>query len=148
MIPLIRRLRLALLAVATLLLLTGCVKLDIDLMVSGNDTVSGSYIIGIHKSLLQFTGQDADAFFRSITSEFDPSDLPEGAKVTTEKYDDGNFVGAKLVMDNVPIAGLDNVGGNTSTSGSNEFSLTHDGDVYQFRATIDTSTGDTSSVDR
>src|SRR5215211_1011385 len=146
MVPLIRRLRVVLLAVATLLLLTGCVKLDIDLAVSGDDTVSGTYIIGIQKSLLQFTGQDADAFYQQITSDFDPSDLPEGAEVTPEKYDDGEFVGVKLVMDNVPISGLDDVSGNTSTSGSNEFSLTHEGDLYQFRATLDTATGDMSSV--
>src|SRR3954447_16788982 len=146
MAPLIWRLRVVLLAAAALLLLTGCVKLDINLTVSGDDTVSGTYVIGIQKSLLQFTGQDADAFYEQITSDFDPSDLPEGAKVTPEKYDDGKFVGAKLVMDNVPIAGLDNVSGNTSTSGSNEFSLTHEGDLYQFRAALDTSTGDSSSV--
>src|SRR5215204_1659520 len=122
------RLRVALLAAATLVVLTGCVKLDVDLTVSDNDRVSGTYIGGIQKSLLQLTGQDADAFYDQIVSDFDSADAPEGATVTTEKND---------------------VGGGTSgsTTGANYFSLTHEGDLYQFRATLDTSSaGDQAPI--
>src|SRR5215207_1545743 len=135
------RLRVALLAAATLVVLTGCVKLDVDLTVSDNDRVSGTYIGGIQKSLLQLTGQDADAFYDQIVSDFDSADAPEGATVTTEKYDEGDFVGARIKVENVPIDQINDVGGGTSgsTTGANDFSLTHEGDLYQFRATLDTS---------
>ena len=142
------RLRVALLAAATLLVLTGCVKLDVDLTVSDNDRVSGTYIIAIQKSLLQLTGQDADGFYEQIASDFDSSDVPEGATVTTEKYDEGDFIGAQIKVDNVPIDQINDVGGgSTGTTGSNDLSLTHEGELYQFRATLDTSsTGDQSPI--
>lgn len=127
-----------------MVLLTGCVKLDVDLTVGTNDKVSGTYIIGIDRSLLQFTGQDADALYQQLSGEFDASSLPEGASATTEKYDQGDFVGAKITVNDLPIASLSNLNGSTGQSGSDEFSLTHEGDLYQFHATIDTSSTDTS----
>jgi hypothetical protein len=75
-----RRLPAVLLAAVTLVLLTGCVKLDVDLTVGTNDKVSGTYIIGIDRSLLQFTGQDADALYQQLSGEFDASSLPEGRR--------------------------------------------------------------------
>src|SRR5262245_10599662 len=78
-----RRMRVVLLAAATLLLLTGCVKLDVDLTVGSDDKVSGTFIVGIDKSLLQFTGQDGDALYNQITSDFDQSAAPAGSTVTT-----------------------------------------------------------------
>ena len=139
-----RRLPAVLLAAVTLVLLTGCVKLDVDLTVGTNDKVSGTYIIGIDRSLLQFTGQDADALYQQLSSQFDASSLPEGASATTEKYDQGDFVGAKITVNDLPIASLSSLNGSTGQSGSDEFSLTHEGDLYQFHATIDTSSTDTS----
>lgn len=141
-----RRVRLVLLAGATLLLLTGCVKLDVDLTVGSDDKVSGSYIIGIDKSLLQFTGQDGDALYEQITSDFDPTDAPAGATVSTEKYEDDTFVGARIKIENVPISEMNDVGAGTTDAGSNDFTVTHEGDVYKFHATIDTSSDQESSV--
>jgi len=72
---------------ATMLLLTGCVKLDVDLTVGDNDTVSGTYVIAVDRSVLQLTGQDADQFYDQLASEFDTSGLPEGASAEIAKYD-------------------------------------------------------------
>jgi hypothetical protein len=139
-----RRLPAVLVAAVTLVLLTGCVKLDVDLTVASNDKVSGTYIIGIDRSLLRFTGQDADALYQQLSGEFDASSLPEGASAKTEKYDQGDFVGAKITLTDLPIASLGSLNGSTGQTGSDEFSLTHQGDLYQFHATIDTSSTDTS----
>src|SRR6476620_378245 len=131
-----RRARPLLLAAATMLLLTGCVKLDVDLTVGDNDTVSGTYIIAIDRSVLQLTGQDADQFYDQIASDFDTSGLPEGASAEIAKYDQDNFVGATLTVKNVPIDEINDIGGTPTQGTANSFSLTHDGDVYHFRAVI------------
>jgi hypothetical protein len=144
--PLARRVRLLLLAGATLLLLTGCVKLDVDLTVGSDDKVSGTYVIGIDKSLLQFTGQDGDALYDEITRDFDPTDVPAGATVSTEKYEDDTFVGARIKVENVPISEVNDVGAGATDAGSNDFTVTHEGDVYKFHATIDTSSDQASSI--
>ncbi len=134
-----RRARPLLLAAATVLLLTGCVKLDVDLTVSDNDTVSGTYIIALDRSVLQLTGQDADQLYDQIAADFDPSGLPEGASAEIAKYDQDNFVGATLTVKNVPIADINDLGGTADPTSTNTFSLSHDGDEYHFRAVIDTS---------
>jgi len=139
-----RRLPAVFLAAVTVVLLTGCVKLDVDLTVGTNDKVSGTYIIGIDRSLLKFTGQDADALYQQLSSEFDSTTLPAGASAKTEKYDQGDFVGAKITINDLPIDSLGSLNGNTGQTGSDQFSLTHEGDLYQFHATVDTSSSDTS----
>ena len=88
-----RRLRLVLLAGATVLLLTGCVKLDVDLTVGDNDTVSGTYIIAIDRSLLQLTGQDADSLYEQLSSGFDTSKLPAGATADDREVRPGQLRG-------------------------------------------------------
>ena len=88
-----------------------CVKLDVDLTVGTNDKVSGTYIIAIDRSLLQLTGQDPDALYQQLSGDVRQPPLPEGASATAEKYDHGNFVGAKITVDDLPIASLNNLGG-------------------------------------
>lgn len=143
--PLARRSRLALLVAATVLFLTGCVKLDVDLTVGEGDTVSGTYILAIDRSVLQLTGQDADQFYNQLSSSLDTAALPEGASADVEKYDQDNFVGAKITVKNIPISELSDLGRTASadsasaSASTSTFTLTHDGDLYHFRAVIDTS---------
>lgn len=139
-----RRLPAVLLAIGALLLLTSCVKLDVDLTVGSNDKVSGTYIVAIDRSLLQFTGQDADSIYQQFSGQFDRANLPEGATAKTEKYDKGDFVGAKITLDDLPIDSLSTLNGDSSQTASDDFSLTHEGGLFQFHATIDTSDSDTS----
>jgi hypothetical protein len=139
-----RRLPAVVLAIAALLLLTSCVKLDVDLTVGTNDKVSGTYIVAIDRSLLQFTGQDADSIYQQFSGQFDSANLPEGATAQTEKYDEGDFVGAKITLDNLPIDSLGRLNGGSDQTASDDFSLTHANGLFQFHATIDTSDSDTS----
>ena len=64
----INRVRAALVVVACLVALTGCVKLDADLKVGSNETVSGSMKIGVDKQLLQSSGQSFDKVRQQIES--------------------------------------------------------------------------------
>jgi len=133
------RVRVALLAAATVVLLTGCIKLDMDLQVGQDGMVSGSYIVALDRSVLQLTGQNADQFYEQTASGLDRSNLPPGASLDVAKYDEGDFVGAKVTFSGLPVDDLNDAtptGSDTST-----FSLTHDGDLYHFKATLDTSQG-------
>jgi hypothetical protein len=65
---------------AMALLLAGCFKVDMDLEVAADNTVSGSAIIAVEDSLLELTGQDVDQLF----ADMDLSDLPPGS--TAEEY--------------------------------------------------------------
>jgi hypothetical protein len=131
------RLRVALLAAATVLLLTGCIKLDMDLKVSQDGLVSGNYIVALDRSVIQLTGQNADQFYEQTAAGIDRSNLPPGASLDVAKYDEGDFVGAKVTFAGLPVDDLNDA--TPSGSDSSSFSLTHDGDLYNFRATLDTS---------
>ncbi|HWD80835.1 MAG TPA: hypothetical protein VG497_18210, partial [Kribbella sp.] len=99
------RVRAALVVVACLIGLTGCVKIDGDLKVGSNETVSGSMKIGVDKQLLQASGQSLDKIRQEIESSIKTS-ATEG--VTCKAYDDGKYIGSDCTFSNVPF---DKMGG-------------------------------------
>jgi hypothetical protein len=134
-----------LLALALVFVLAGCVKLDVYLTVSGDDTASGTMIVAVAKNVLDLAGQDPDSLYDTIAGRFVAANQPAGASVKTEKYDDGTFTGAKLSLTDVPLADLPNPGA-TTPNGGGTFTLTHDGDLYHFTAVLDLGAGTTSGV--
>ena len=141
---LLRQLRL-LVVVPLAILLTGCIKLDMDLQVKANDKVSGTIIFGFSKQLAQLTGSSNDDLRKQIAD--DQGSLPAGA--TQEPYEDANFIGVKYTYTDVSWAEFnqgDTSGNATSStdagaasSPTDDFSLTHDGDTIKFHATMDLS---------
>ncbi|GAA3150220.1 hypothetical protein JOF29_008289 [Kribbella aluminosa] len=95
------RVRAALVVVACLIGLTGCVKIDGDLKVGSNETVSGSMKIGVDKQLLQSSGQSLDKIRQEIESSI-KSSATEG--VTCKSYEDSKFVGSDCSFSNVPFS--------------------------------------------
>ena len=109
---------------AMALLLAGCFKVDMDLEVAANNTVSGSAIIAVEDSLLELTGQDVDQLF----ADMDLSDLPPGS--TAEEYREGGFVGQKITFAEMP---LEEFATNNALSGSGtgeELSIVRQGDEF------------------
>ena len=99
------RVRAAVVVVACLIGLTGCVKIDGDLKVGSNETVSGSMKIGVDKQLLQSSGQSLDKIRQEIESSI-KSSATEG--VTCKSYEDSKYVGSDCTFSNVPF---DKMGG-------------------------------------
>ncbi|GAA1146221.1 hypothetical protein GCM10009630_50930 [Kribbella jejuensis] len=99
------RVRAAIVVVACLIGLTGCVKIDGDLKVGSNETVSGSMKIGVDKQLLQSSGQSLDKIRQQIESSI-KSSATEG--VTCKSYEDSKYVGSDCTFSNVPF---DKMGG-------------------------------------
>ena len=122
---------------AVALLLTGCIKLDMDLDVSADDTVSGTVVFAFSKQLLELTGQSADELFKGGATSL-PSDVPG---TTTAPYEDDQFVGQKITFDHVELSRF-------NTEGS-DLTIEHVGDEFHVAGSMDlsgSSTGSTAGV--
>ncbi|HET6988422.1 MAG TPA: hypothetical protein VFI00_17485 [Kribbella sp.] len=114
----INRVRAALLVVACLVALSGCVELDADLKVGSNETVSGNMKIGVEKQLLQSSGQSLDTIRQRIDDAIKQT-TTEG--VTCSPYDNDTYVGSACTFESVPF---DQMG----TSSGDGVSFRKDGD--------------------
>jgi hypothetical protein len=123
----------ALAAVAMALLLSSCIKLNMDLTVSSDNTVSGTVIFAVDKQLLEATGQTAD----QVMGE-NPFASPGAEGMTSSSYDDGKYVGQKVTFDAVPITQF-------SGAGAEDLKIVREGDEFKVSGVLDLSgtTGET-----
>jgi hypothetical protein len=120
--------RWALLA-SLVLLLTGCLKLDMQLDVQADDTVDGSVVFAVNKDVLALTG---GSFADLIGDQAPfPSDM-EG--VTSEEYEDGEFVGQQYNFEGVPISEF-----NSNPADPDGLRITHEGDTFVVQGALDLS---------
>jgi hypothetical protein len=111
------------------LLLSACLKLDMDLEVSEDNTISGSMIFGVDKQLLELTGGSIDDFLGT------DSPLPSDAEgVTAEPFEDDEFIGQRFVFDSVPLETL-------SSGTPDELRITREGDTFTVTGALDLSSG-------
>lgn len=120
-------------AVAALLLaavmLTGCVKIDMDVTVSKeSDTVTGSIIVALEKALLTIGGESPDKAFSK--ANMDTGALPPGSR--TEVYDDGKYYGKRIIFDKVSFADFNK----SSKESADAPKLVHEGGKYTFSMTV------------
>lgn len=116
----------ALAATALVILLSSCIKLNMDLTVSTDNTVSGSAIVAIDKQLLELTGQPVDQIFGGNTI------APEGTQgVTTSDYEDDTFIGQEITFENAPIAALG------ESEDADALKIVRDGDIFTVTGALD-----------
>jgi hypothetical protein len=115
--------------VAIALLLAACVRVDMELEVSPENTVSGSAILAVDDSLLELSGQTADDLFRDVETT---ADLPEGASV--EPYEDDGFVGQRITFEDVSLEEFSQ--GGVAASGE-QLSITRQGDDFHVNGRLD-----------
>ena len=118
---------------AIALLLAGCFKVNMDLEVAADNTISGTAVIAVDESLLQLTGQDVDQLF----ADMDLSDLPPGS--TTETYREDGFVGQEITFAEMP---LDEFAGSDALSGTGtgeELNIVRQGDEFHVSGGFDMS---------
>jgi hypothetical protein len=90
----------ALVSAGLVLLMTGCIKLDLDLKVSPDNKVSGTVIFAFNKQLLALTGQSPDQVIQGSGQSVPASGAP-GTSVSP--YEDDVFSGEKITYDNVDL---------------------------------------------
>ncbi len=128
---------------ALAVLLTGCIKLNMNLGINSDNTVSGSVQFGVQKELLDLTGQSVEDLL-GTAAPF-PSDAPG---VTVKPFDDGEFAGQEFTFDSVPLdefnsgslAGGTGASGVTGASGD-ALHIAREGDTFVVTGVLDLSTG-------
>lgn len=113
---------------ALAVLLSACLKLDMDLQVSAEDTVSGSVIFAMDKDLLELTGQSVEEVLGA------DAPVPTDAQgVSAEAYEDDRFAGQRFSFDAVPLAQFN--------QGEDPESLTivREGDTFRVSGVLDLS---------
>jgi hypothetical protein len=127
---------------ALALLLTGCIKLNMNLGINDDDTVSGTIQLGVDKQLLELSGQNADELLGG-DSPF-PSNAPG---VTVKPFDDGEFAGQEFTFESVPLEEFNSGGfaGATGLSGvtgsSDALNIQRQGDTFVVTGGLDLSSG-------
>jgi hypothetical protein len=115
---------------ALALLLSACLKLDMSLEVSSDDTVSGSVIFAVQKELLDLAGGSVEDLLGT------DAPLPEGVEgVSVEDYEDSEFAGQRYTLDAVPLEQFN------SGDGEEQLRIAREGDVFTVSGVLDLSSG-------
>jgi LppM domain len=85
---------------ALTVLLSACVKLDMNLTVHSNDTVSGSVIAGVSKQVLPALGGE-QAVRDQVQQLLSENELPAGVEITN--YGDNTYSGIKATFDDLAL---------------------------------------------
>lgn len=118
-------------SLSTVLLTAGCVKLEMDMTVATDDTVSGNMVFAISKSLAEMATEEAEP---GTTPETD-SLFTDVENVTVEAFDDGDFVGSSYTFENLPIVQFA-----PQVVDGSAFAIERQGDNLVISGTFDTST--------
>lgn len=88
--------------VALTLALSACLKLNVDLTITPQDTVNGTMILGVDRQLAAMSGQ-SDEELRKQFADAAPTSAPG---MNAEPYRDGTYVGVKITLTESPLADL------------------------------------------
>ena len=120
---------------ALALLLTGCLKLNMNLLVGSDDTVTGTVQFGISKEVLELTGSTPEDLLGS------DAPFPEDAEgVTVTPFDDGEFAGQEFTFENVPLAEFND------PDNPDALTITRSGDTFTVAGVLDLGTGTTGAT--
>ena len=122
---------------ALALLLAGCFKVNMDVEVSPENTVSGNAVIAVDESLLELSGQSAD----QLLQEMDLSNLPAGA--TVDRYEEDGFIGQEITFEKMPLETFTQnnalSGSGTSAGAGEELNIARQGDEFHVTGAFDMS---------
>jgi hypothetical protein len=93
-------------AILASFLLTGCIKLDMDLTINKDRTVSGTVIGAVSDYLAELSEESGDTSSNSLTSELDSLFDENTPGVTVKEYKSGGFTGQQYILDRVAISEL------------------------------------------
>ncbi|NYI40073.1 LppM family (lipo)protein [Demequina lutea] len=110
--------RAVVLALVTVVALTGCIRYNVDMTLAQDNTASGTIVIAVQKGVGQQMGVGSDQ--EALVQLFGES--PFGPNFTPKDYADGDWVGKSYAFSAVPITDLADL--------ASLFTVTRDGDVF------------------
>lgn len=128
--------------VALVFLMTGCIKLNMNLGINSDNTVSGTVEFGVQKELLDLTGQNVEDLL-GTDSPF-ASNAPG---VTVEPFDDGEFAGQQFIFEDLSIEEFNSggvAGASAATGGTgagDSLQIARQGDTFVVTGLLDLSSG-------
>lgn len=93
-------------AIGLVSLLSGCLKMDMDMKLAKDGKVSGTMIVGFQKTLLEMMGQTKEEFLKDLTLS---KSMPKGSKIKT--YDKDGYIGQEVSFKDLPASELKTLGG-------------------------------------
>src|SRR5688572_32506219 len=114
-------------------LLAGCFKVDMDLDVTADNTVSGTAVVAVEESLLELSGQNVDQLF----ADMDLSELPPGS--SAEPYEEDGFVGRQITFEDVPLDEFTGNGTLSGTASGEDLNIVREGDEFRVTGGFDMS---------
>lgn len=146
-------LRRSALALAAVVALSGCVKMDMDLKLGKDEKVSGTMIVAFASEMLTMMGQTEKQFLADMNK--DNTDLPKGASTKTYKKD--GWIGMEYKFSGVPAKefssvtqGASAVTASSTGSSGDDFNLVKVGGKWRFVGSLDasgSSESDSSGMD-
>lgn len=119
------------------LVLSGCMKLDMNLELQSDDTIDGSMIIAVSRQLAELSGTDPAELAEQMRDEaLSGDEMPEGSEV--EVYEDDEFVGSEVTFEG---ADLDTFAEDDSLR------ITRDGDDFVVAGEMDLSDSGMEGLD-
>lgn len=119
------------------LVLSGCVKLDMDLELQSDDTIDGSMILAVSRQLAELSGTDPAELAEQMREEaLSGEGMPEGSSVET--YEDDDFVGSEVTFEGAPLDAF---------SDEDSLRITRDGDDFVVAGEMDLTDTSTEGLD-
>ena len=120
-----------LIAICTLaMLMTGCIKVDLNMQLKSDNTVGGTMVFAVSRDLLALTGSSVDDLLGQITTSAGP--LPSGVQFQQSDYSDERFEGKTYTFQDVPIDAF-----SQGTTAGETLSIQRVGDTFQVNGEID-----------
>jgi hypothetical protein len=113
---------------STVLLTTGCIKLEMDMNVAADDTVSGTMVFAVAKSLAALATEGSDGT-PTTDNLFESNPF-----VKVEPYDDGEFTGSSYIFQGIPLSEF-----KPDIGDGSEFGIQRQGDNIVVSGVLDTS---------
>ena len=118
---------------ALVLLLASCFKVDMQIEVTPENTVSGTAVIAVDESLLELSGQSADQLFEDM----DLSDLPAGA--TSAPYQEDGFIGQEITFEEMTLEDFTADNALSGSQGGEDLNIVRQGDEFHVTGSFDMS---------
>jgi hypothetical protein len=112
------------------MLVTGCIKVDLNMQLRGDNTVNGTMVFAVSRDLLALTGSSADDLLGQITASAGP--LPSGVRFEQSDYADDRFEGKTYTFQDVPIDAF-----SQGTTAGETISIQRVGDTFQVTGEIE-----------